>query len=584
MLLILTTKPYRNTLSERLEIFMDSSSFACIIPGIAAIIYAAVLYIDSKVDHVLIWAICAAIISAFESAACKLYKRKPETLSPQNWVNLIIFICLLMGVLWALIPIFFFIESNDTVMIVSGLFVLGLLSGAVLPMSFHPTTYYAIAFPVIIAFVIRCFSFESQMLQSLGLIGIAYIYFCLGQSRAAFLNIHEIILYRNENKELLEKLKAKSKKIEEASIAKSKVFAAASHDLRQPLHAMGLFFSSLKPELNSDHANLLMTKIDQTYQHLKNVLDSLLDISKLDASVVNIRLKHFYFQGILDELKNEFGPVADEKGIQLILTKANYVLYSDPILLSRIIRNLLSNAIKFTEEGQVYIKSQIENDQLKVQIIDHGPGIPEQDQANIFDEFYQVNNREKSQQQGLGLGLSIVRRLASLIDIDVILRRSVPGETIFELNLALGKEEFVVAKAPSSENIFDKRFNGIKALVIDDDVQILEGMAEVLKNWNIKVYTAESSNQAIARLEKDSAIDLIISDYQLQNNENGIDLIEKLKQQFSLDLPTLIITGDTECDTMSSAFKQKIPMIHKPVKPAQLRMAINSILPREKKL
>jgi signal transduction histidine kinase len=364
--------------------------------------------------------------------------------------------------------------------------------------------------------------------------------------------------------------------LEAANLAKSRFLAAASHDLRQPLHALNLFVTQLRRETDQAEQARLVERIDASVAAMNELFSSLLDISKLDAGVVTPSVSDFPVDVLLKRIEMTFAAAAREKGLRLRVISNRAFIRSDFILLERILLNLVSNAIRYTVGGGVMVGCRRRGDTLRIEVWDSGIGIPEDQRSSIFREFYQLPAAERDRSGGLGLGLAIVDRLCRLLGH--------PIELISQLGRG-SRFVVVVATAPRRrlteqplETVTDQTM-GKLVLVIDDDALVLDSMRGALKSWGCNVVTASSGAAALACLaELERTPDLIISDYRLADGDNGIRAIERLRKALSAPVPAFLISGDTAPERLREARASGYYLLHKPVLPITLRATISQLL------
>lgn len=375
-----------------------------------------------------------------------------------------------------------------------------------------------------------------------------------------------------------EKLKADHSKLmaELAVTAKNKFIATASHDLRQPLHALGLYLDVLETKLSKPDERALITKIKNSSKALSVLFNSLLDLSRLDAGVVDVVPSHFQFQTLLNGLSEEFSELASDKSLRLSVANIDAVVYTDPLLLERILRNLLQNAINYTESGSVDIRCELQPDSVRIEIADTGPGIPQYEQNAIFSEYYQLDNPGRRPTIGLGLGLAIVRRLVDLLDISFELRSTTGDGSTFSLELPLGDKSSVEEEKSAIPAVI---LAGHTVLIIDDEADILDGMQCILNDRQCVAITAVSAEDAITQLaQQDVVPSMIIADYRLEGNQTGDHAIELVREEFNSDIPAIIVTGDTSADRLKDATRSGFRLLHKPVQPEELVVEIAAVL------
>jgi len=371
-------------------------------------------------------------------------------------------------------------------------------------------------------------------------------------------------------------LEAARAKAEEANIDKTRFIAAASHDLLQPLHAARLFAAAMAERHPRDE---LVAKIDHGLGAVETLLDALLDIAKLDAGAVKPEVRAVPVGPLLESLIASFAPIADKHGVELRCVATNAVTKSDPALLRRVLQNFLSNAIRYSHQpgrrARVLVGCR-RGAELAITIVDNGPGIvPEQQQA-VFQEFTRLRAPASDGERGLGLGLAIVDRIARVLGHRIQLR-SQPGKgSSFSIAVPLAPVSEVRMPAGAPVAARSRRFAHAPLVVcIDDERQVREGMAALLGSWGCETVLGESADEILRTIETAGrAPDLLLIDLHLGNGENGFSIIARLRRQWGADLPAALITANRDPATIAIARSQRVDVLLKPVKPAQLRALI----------
>jgi two-component system, sensor histidine kinase len=367
----------------------------------------------------------------------------------------------------------------------------------------------------------------------------------------------------------------KSRQLELANLAKSRFLAAASHDLRQPLHALGLFVAQLSILVKVGEPRRVVERIDESVASMNELFNALLDVAKLDAGVLTPNRTDFPIAHLFGRVETTFAEAARQKGLQLRIVSCGAWVRSDSILLERILLNLVSNALRYTPRGRVLVGCRRRGDALRIDVCDSGPGIPEDQRRNIFGEFYQLAGAERGRHGGLGLGLAIVDRLCRLLDHPIELTSIVgKGSRFAVLVPCVAAQTKAVAPAPQ---VTADAILGKLILVIDDDALVREGMHGLLRGWGCNVVTAAAEDAVMAALAKDRP-DLIISDYALGNGITGIDVIERLRDRFGAAIPAFLISGDTSPDRLVEVRARGYQLLHKPVPPLALRAMLRRLL------
>ncbi len=357
---------------------------------------------------------------------------------------------------------------------------------------------------------------------------------------------------------------------ESAGAAKTRFLASASHDLRQPIHALSLFTAALGLRTHDERTTNLVTHIKTAVEALSYQLDGLLDISKLDAGIVTVRDSNFNLASLLHRIADEFVPLAENRRINLIVDcPAHAVVRSDSALLGRIVSNLVSNAIHHNADCTVEMRVFPEADTWQLVVSDTGCGIAAAEQEKVFEEFYQVENPERDRSKGLGLGLAIVRRLSSLLELDLRFT-SAPGEgTRFRFTLPAVSQ--VQAEEPKPDLACDA-LESLAVLVVDDELAVREGMRELLESLGCRVATADCSDTAISSATTEKP-DMVLVDLRLREQDNGLITIDRLRRIYP-GLPAIIVSGDTAPDRLLAISDAGIPVLTKPVLVETLKEAI----------
>lgn len=372
---------------------------------------------------------------------------------------------------------------------------------------------------------------------------------------------------------------------EAASRAKTQFFAAASHDLRQPLHAMGLFAEALRQRSHDPEVASLVNSINESVDALEGLFGELLDITRIDTGGVDVNPAPVAMRELFARLRLHFEPTAFEKGLALSFHGARHVAFADPVLLERILRNLVSNAIRYTDDGGVLVscrpRSTQDGEKLLLQVWDSGIGITEATLPRIFDEFYQVQSQrplQAHQRKGLGLGLAIVARLAQLMAAPIAVRSRVGHGTVFSFEVPVGKP--VRALEPSAAGPkapLGLTLQGRLMLLVEDEAAVREGLVVLLKAWGASVlaFDTVAALQAWLEARPAEAPDLLIVDYRLPQGTTGLDALALLRRHWpGHRLPAIVVTGSTIGGHETEAAEHDFHLLIKPVLPNKLRAMI----------
>lgn len=352
-----------------------------------------------------------------------------------------------------------------------------------------------------------------------------------------------------------------------ANLAKSQLLQAASHDLRQPLHTIGLLSSLLKDSADQEEQQHLTQRISQAVDGMNLMFGALLDISLLEAGSLQVKPQHFYLQTVLDKLLLEFEILAEQKGLKLAVVDSKACLYTDQLLLEQILRNLVSNAIRYTEQGKVLLGCRRIEHAIRICVIDTGIGISDESQVKLFDEFYRAPQARKMSDKGLGLGLSIVAKTVDKLALNFGFQSTLAKGSTFYIDVPYGDSRWV--KEPLLE--VDVQASIQKNIwIIEDDDDGRFGMEQLLQHWGCTVL-GFASGEALQHVLQTSAKrpDKIIADYQLIN-ETGLSLVQQIQAHFQKAIPTLIITGTTDPQVSDELFENGCELMIKPVKSSDL--------------
>lgn len=377
---------------------------------------------------------------------------------------------------------------------------------------------------------------------------------------------------------------------EAANRAKTQFFAAASHDLRQPLHAMGLFAEALRQRSHDPEVSSLVNSINESVDALEGLFGELLDITRIDTGGVDVNPAPVRLRELFQRLRLHFEPVAFEKGLMLSFRGEAQVAHADPVLLERVLRNLVSNAIRYTDDGGVLVSCRLRQDRrqreqgafLLLQVWDTGIGISEASLPRIWDEFFQAqSNRplEAHQRKGLGLGLAIVKRLAVLMEAPIVVRSRLGHGTVFSLEVPVGKApRGSIETAPAGPKMpIGLTLEGRFILVVEDETAVREGLVVLLQAWGARVASFDTVEGLEAWLAGPSAEPphLQLVDYRLPQGRTGIDALVALRARFAGQrLPAIVITGSSLGGHEDEAVTHDYHLLIKPVLPNKLRAMI----------
>jgi len=574
-------KPENSTLKDQL-ILLKRQLWVVIGGNVgASVVTALVLWSYVGSTKLVLWVVAIYAWTLLRGIA--LYRFTGES-SLNNWARLFVFFSLVSGLLWGSLAILFLDPSEPVLVVFICILLMGMTAASVSSLSAYSPTYFAYAIPTMLLLGWALYS-TGGLYTGLGVLSLASLAVNLLFSKNFERSVKETISLRFEKASLVEKLEKRIKEVaysrdivKQANLAKSKFLAAASHDVRQPLHALSLFVDSLHVEEDEQERRKLVKHIDDSVQALSGLFDGLLDISRLDAAVVEVIVGDFAIHDLFSELQSEFERIATQKGIELRVRPANLNLRTDAFLLQRVLRNLLSNAVRYTQHGGVLLAARSRGDEVWLEIRDTGSGIPLEEQKNIFMEFHQLDNPERDRRKGLGLGLAIVQRLCTLLKLPLEVHSWPDQGSLFRVRVPRGHA--TATETPRVDPGIRGNLEGRRILLVDDEKTIIDAIVPVLSRWGCQVKAVSNLAETLAAA-KEISPDVIICDYRLQQGTTGFEVIELLRKQQGKNVPALMITGDTAPEILQRADQSNIELLHKPVLPAKLRIVLSHLLQTE---
>jgi len=473
------------------------------------------------------------------------------------------------GVAWGVLPW----VTLDSASLAGAVLVIAVMAGV----KSYAMSALSAVFPVSLAFCVfdgaaiglKLWQMDDPAYRTLAVVALLYVGTLIAQSRINAGVTRSVINLRFENVNLIERLRQETDKAqaayreaELANLAKSKFLAAASHDLRQPIHAQGLFLEVIGRGALSVIQREMLANARATNKASAEMLNTLLDFSRIEAGVVVPHIQSVVLQTVLNKIESELAPVATAKGLVYRTRETRAATMCDPMLLELILRNLVSNAIRYTAKGGVLVACRQRSHEVWLEVWDTGVGIASEQQHEIFREFHQLGNPERDRNKGLGLGLAIVDGLTRMLGTRLTLA-SVPGRgSLFRLALPV-PDAMPVNDVPVVESTAMVPL-GLSVLVIDDDAAVRVGMVQLLRDWGCQCVAADNIEEAM-EWARHNRPDLLISDYRLRDQRNGAEAIATLRSLLGKDLPAVLITGDTAPERLREAQSSGVPLLHKPV-------------------
>ncbi|HET6265486.1 MAG TPA: hybrid sensor histidine kinase/response regulator [Usitatibacter sp.] len=441
----------------------------------------------------------------------------------------------------------------------------------------YPPAYYAWLAGAMVPTLSAALLQNTDVFRALFALGVIFIFSVTVVGRRSHRLMADGIARDLERARLMQDLLDKTAALDEANRAKTRFLAAASHDLRQPMQAVVLLVESLQERISEPAHRRIVESIRTSVVSMATLLNAILDVSKFDAGTVKPDRAHFRLSQVLDRLANEFTPQARQKGLTLRVRPSDVMVETDPVLLYRILANLCNNALRYTHAGGILVGCRRRGRSVSVEVWDTGIGIPADQHAEIFREFHQLANPQRERGQGLGLGLAIVQRTAKLLDHPLGLRSREGSGSVFSITLPRGDPTRVRVAEPARAEALE----GSTVLVVDDEAEVRAAMSLLLEGWGVKVLAAANGTEADAILAASGmAPDMALVDYRLPGEENGVQLLARLRGRYPRS-DGILVTGDIAPEVLREARDAGFEILHKPLRPARLRSLLGAMWRRQ---
>ncbi|MEZ4247166.1 MAG: hybrid sensor histidine kinase/response regulator [Polyangiales bacterium] len=566
---------------ELLRLMISQTGVAAAVTVALTILVAVAIGPEVRSDHLASWLGATIGISVVRAGvAWRLTRHEPPKSAVKRWRLAFVVLAGVAGVTVGLSTVLFMRPDMPEVFSVVALLVTGVTAGASSSLSSDHRAFVAYATgalgPAAVLFVVT-----GGTMAFGGVIVVIFWFAAVTFVRRTQRMAADLIRTRLEKEGLIAQLTeqtdaaiAARERAEDADVAKSRFLAAASHDLRQPLHAQTLFVAALKRTPQDERAKKLVAQIEESNRALGSLLDALLDVSRLDAGALVPETTGFPLDELFDAIRREMAPLAAERGLRFRVVSTPYWVRSDRMMLARVLTNLVSNAVRYTREGGVLVLARpAEDGGVRVQVVDTGPGIAREHREDVFVEFRQLHNPERDRRHGLGLGLAIVRRIAALLEHPLVLRSELGRGSVFEVVVPSTPARPVRSDPPEAHDVAS-----LRVIVVDDENDVREATESLLSSWGCQVCSAASGEEALSRLASFTP-DVAIVDYRLRHEETALDVLRQLRA-LRPKLAALVITGDTHPERLLEAASGGDPVLHKPVAPDQLEAALHALAPR----
>jgi signal transduction histidine kinase len=570
---------------ERARLLYEKLPFTLVSNLVIGIGLVSMLWHTIPYEWLLDWLVGLALLGVGRIWLWRKFRKIQATsFDPRLWFRLFTGSSLVAGSLVGVSGLLFFHEQPAVVLALA--IFLGLISlGAVATHAAHRPAHLFYVLPAVLPFALRALAEQSTPFVVMGLGELLFLPITVWLSKRAYLKLVESIELRLYNQHLLAELTSQKKlaesaqrQAEQANAAKTRFFAAASHDMRQPVQALELFVAALGKDLKSSEDISLLKNIRSVGRELNEMLNTLLDFSRIDAAVIQPVVRNFPVADMLKQIADDFVPQAAAHGLNCRVVSSSIWVRSDPALLERVVRNFMNNAIKYTRRGKILLGCRRVGENLRIEVHDTGIGIAENYHKVIFNEFVQLDNPQHDRQNGLGLGLSIVDGLARLLGHPLTLRSQPQRGSMFAVTVPMSSPD-ALSSAESLPMEIDDPKQSAAILLVDDEKTIRQAATQLLENWGYAVVAAESTAQALALIRSSGfRPDLILVDYRLRKGRTGIETIRAIQSHCGWPVPAAIITGETSPESLVEAKASGFSLLFKPLSAAKLRALISNLL------
>jgi signal transduction histidine kinase/ActR/RegA family two-component response regulator len=559
-------------LHEQVDALLGTGLQATISTIVITAGFAAVFYYQTRLLGVVVWAACLHASQAVRLVGNLRFLKTPpaqrEHLRTANWYCTALSV---NGVAWGLMPWLFFPKGNFALSSLTLLVMWGMSSAGIASQAPYRRALFSFNVPMMLGLASALFWQGDAMHAFLAVCTLVHLYvnikFGLQQNNL----LTQALRTRYEKEDLAQQLAEQVHIAQRASREKTLFFASASHDLRQPLHSLGLFGSALLARLKATPDEPIARNLMHCVDALETSFSAMLDVSKLDAGVVQPKIAPVAVADVFRKLASTYAGHAEAQGLALRFKPGNKWVHTDAQLLERLLGNLIHNALKFTESGGVTLLARTvrgaTGPHIRIEVWDTGSGIPATELPRIFDEFYQVGNQERNRAKGLGMGLAIVQRLVDLMGLSLAVQSKSGRGTVFKLLLPSAQAKPLHASPLETASGTFRALSSLTVLVIDDEENVRISTAAALRQYGLQVETADGLAQAQAvAAQLGAGLNAIICDFRLRNQEDGIHVITTLRQQLERPIPALLVTGDTAPERVRQAQESGLQVLYKPVK------------------
>jgi len=553
---------------------------------LTAVIFSYMAYDSFSIYLIIVW---AAIFIGFCLFRYFTFNSLPnrDDLTLDRKIKIVIIMMIIQGINYSA-SLIFFPSYSLSERVIQTLFLLGMISGSVATTCGYSKFFFSLNIPIV--FSLSSFwlftNFDGVgfgLRASIALMILLYFRVQMSLAKNAQSFLEQTIEMNFKERELNDELSKTLRQAVDASKSKTRFLASASHDLRQPIHTLQLLSAALSMQPLDKKSNKIADQMDSAIGNMASQMDGLLDISKLDAGIIEKNESVFDLIPFLERISDEFTIEAEKKNIHFknTLNLKVALTKTDSEQLERIVRNLFSNAVKYTQQGEILLSLKDYECSWQLKIKDTGIGIAEEEKERVFEEFYQVANPERDRKQGLGLGLAIVHRLTELLSIPIAVESTLNKGTTVTIKLPYEKfDDIPISTVTQNENS-QQPLVGVKVLCLDDEVAVRDALLELFEGFGCEIQLCKDIHEVRETL-KHFKPDIMLADFRLVGGNTGIEAIEAARKVIP-NLPALLISGDTAPERLKQADEAGIKLFHKPVKPFLLEKEIANLLTKNLK-
>ncbi|GAA6154287.1 ATP-binding response regulator [Pseudoteredinibacter isoporae] len=556
---------------KRHQTFMKLVRPHLIVGGVTAVLMYLLFKDYAIPGAAMIWGTCNLLTLVLSYLLFYAYDSGEKNFSGSFWGRAILLMSFLWGACWMLPSMIFLSDAPTLYVGVMFIIIISLISLPAPAMSFYPYAYFAFMSLPLSALAYLVFGLEEEGRDLL----ILMTPFLWGSLIFYGWDLHSSSMTSIKLRIELEEAYTEAKN---ANFEKSKFIATASHDIRQPLQASVFIVEAMEYTNSEKEFSRFRDNLKKSLGNISNILNGLLDISRLESGAMTSSLSHVSVKDLFDELANDYRKqVEANPDLSVRFVSNDLTVYADPLMLRRATENLYSNAIRYTASGEILIEAEMDGDTVIIRFKDTGIGIAPEHLSKIFDDFHQVKNQERDFKSGMGLGLSIVKRICDSQSWSVQVSSEPLLGSCFTLQLPLGDASSIERQVETVD--FFAPLSGMTVLILDNEDLIRESLSSLVREWGAASYSANSLSEAQSLIADDALdLDLLIVDYRLEQDITGVDAMSALRDAGLVSFETIMLTGETSKDTLKRVAEADVTLLHKPIQAAKLRSAAVTLM------